>query len=53
MYRYNGEFVKIETLNELNNKKIEVIFEKPLLISPGQSVAFYQNDIVIGGGVCL
>ena len=53
MYRYNGEFVKIETLNELNNKKIQVIFEKPLLISPGQSVAFYQNDIVIGGGVCL
>ncbi len=53
LYRYNGEFVKIEVLNELNNDKIQVIFEKPVLISPGQSVVFYQNDIVIGGGVCL
>lgn len=53
LYRYNGEFVKIEVLNELNNDKIQVIFEKPVLISPGQSVVFYQNDAVIGGGVCL
>lgn len=53
LYRYNGEFVKIEVLNELNNDKIQVIFEKPVLISPGQSIVFYQNDMVIGGGVCL
>lgn len=53
LYRYNGEFVKIEVLNELNNDKIQVIFEKPVLISPGQSVVFYQKDMVIGGGVCL
>lgn len=53
MYRYNGELLVVEILNELNNEKIQVIFDTPVLISSGQSVVFYQNNVVIGGGVCL
>lgn len=53
MYRYNGELVPITDLNEINNDKIQIIFEKPVIISPGQSIVIYSGDVVIGGGICM
>lgn len=52
IYRYNGEEILVEKINK-NGAEIKVIFEKPLLIAPGQSIVFYQNNLLIGGGICL
>ena len=35
-----------------NDGKIKVSFNTPqLAVTPGQSIAFYINDVLIGGGV--
>ena len=48
--RYNSTQVNSEILE--NNGKIKVLFDIPqLAVTPGQSIAFYINDILIGGGV--
>lgn len=40
------------TLIPLDQKRAKVVFEEPQLsITPGQSVVFYDNEIVLGGGV--
>lgn len=52
IYRYNGEEVLITEIKQKNGN-MEVYFEKELMISSGQSVVFYQNNLVIGGGICL
>lgn len=40
------------TIVPLPAKKVRVIFTKPQwAITPGQSVVFYENDVVIGGGI--
>lgn len=39
-------------LRKLNQEEVEVIFKEPVkAITPGQSIVFYKNDIVIGGGI--
>ena len=31
--------------------KLQVILERPAIVTPGQSAVFYENDLVVGGGV--
>lgn len=46
-YRYHGEFVSV-TLTEDG-----VLFQKPVLVAPGQSVVFYDRheEVCFGGGI--
>lgn len=48
--RYKAKEAKA-IIYPLEKEKIKVVFEEPQKsITPGQSVVFYDNDIVIGGG---
>lgn len=48
-YRHPAEDCQIKIIDE---DKIEVTFKKPQrAITPGQSIVFYSNDELIGGGV--
>lgn len=51
--RYNSPPVKATVyLNEKKNNLVKVVFdEKQRAITPGQSVVFYRNDLVLGGGI--
>lgn len=53
--RYHGEqlncrieHVKTSTIAH----EVKIIFEKALLVSPGQSIVLYDGEICLGGGVC-
>lgn len=49
--RYGSKEAPI-TIKPIDNDRVEVVFDTPQrAITPGQSVVFYDNDIVIGGGV--
>lgn len=40
------------TIEPSSNRKIKLVFEQPQwALTPGQSVVFYQNDTLVGGGV--
>ena len=40
------------TIEPLKDNKVKVIFRKPQwALTPGQSVVFYQKDVVLGGGI--
>ncbi|MCK4249816.1 tRNA 2-thiouridine(34) synthase MnmA [candidate division WOR-3 bacterium] len=40
------------TIEPFKNNKVKVTFEKPQwALTPGQSVVFYRDDIVLGGGI--
>ena len=38
-------------INILNNKEAEIIFENNTVVDKGQSIVFYDSDMVLGGGV--
>ena len=48
--RYHGEFLSCKIKN-ISKTKAEVIFQKPILVAPGQSCVIYDKDICLGGGV--
>ena len=51
--RYSAPKVKA-TLIPLDNGNIKVVFAEPQkAITPGQAVVFYDNNIVIGGGIII
>ena len=40
------------TLSPFEDDKAQILFREPqLAVTPGQSVVFYLNDIVLGGGI--
>lgn len=36
---------------EAGENKLQVILERPAIVTPGQSAVFYEKDLVVGGGV--
>lgn len=49
--RYHSELFECKV--ESKKSKAEVIFEKPVLVAPGQSVVIYDRDVCLGGGVVV
>ncbi|MEY2672038.1 MAG: tRNA 2-thiouridine(34) synthase MnmA, partial [Candidatus Parcubacteria bacterium] len=47
--RYHGEFLSCNVSFEENNPKI--IFNSPILVSPGQSIVLYDGNTCLGGGI--
>lgn len=49
--RFNHKGIPAK-IHPVDNGKVKVMFEKPQhSVSPGQSVVFYQDDTVVGGGI--
>jgi tRNA-specific 2-thiouridylase len=48
--RYHGEYLKCK-LNVVENNKVEIIFDKNVLVDKGQSIVVFDGDICLGGGV--
>lgn len=50
--RYHGEYLSCKL--EIKKGHIaEIFFDNPILISPGQSVVVYDEDVCLGGGVVI
>lgn len=50
--RYHGELLPCHIFCG-SQASARVIFKKPVLVAPGQSVVFYDREIVLGGGVVV
>ncbi|KKS73358.1 MAG: tRNA-specific 2-thiouridylase MnmA [Parcubacteria group bacterium GW2011_GWF2_42_7] len=50
--RYHGEFLPCKIICR-SRTSAEVIFNKPVMVAPGQSCVIYDNDICFGGGVVI
>lgn len=50
--RYHGEFLPCKIITD-NDGKASVVFVEPVIVSPGQSIVIYDNDVCIGGGVIV
>ncbi|NVN97439.1 hypothetical protein HXX01_04415 [Candidatus Nomurabacteria bacterium] len=46
--RYHGELLDCK-VNVLDDKKVEIIFDKNVLVDKGQSIVVYDGDICLGG----
>ena len=48
--RYNSSVTSAEIIYD--NNKYEIKFHQPqLAVTPGQSIVFYRDNIVLGGGI--
>ncbi|HEY4503322.1 MAG TPA: tRNA 2-thiouridine(34) synthase MnmA [Candidatus Paceibacterota bacterium] len=50
--RYHGELLDCK-IKIIGKTKVEIIFEKPVLVASGQSVVLYDGDVCLGGGVII
>jgi tRNA-specific 2-thiouridylase len=50
--RYHGELIGCHFM-DIDGDKAEIKLEKPILISPGQSIVVYAKDVCLGGGVVI
>ncbi len=50
--RYHGEFLPC-ALKIVRQDLTTVIFKKPVLVAPGQSIVVYDDDVCLGGGVVV
>lgn len=50
--RYHGELLECSIKIKQNNNT-DVIFTKPILVSSGQSIVIYDNEVCLGGGVVV
>ena len=48
--RYNSSVIKAE-LSQANNQILVQFSEPQTAVTPGQSIVFYEDDIVLGGGI--
>ncbi len=51
--RYHGEFLPCTIKGGGYPSALEVVFENPVLVAPGQSIVIYDKDVVLGGGVVV
>ncbi len=50
--RYHGELLPCR-VKLAGKKSAEVIFDKPTMVAPGQSIVVYDEDVCMGGGVVV
>lgn len=49
--RYHGEYLSCDVSYHQKDKRCFVNFDKPVLISEGQSIVLYDKDVTMGGGI--
>ncbi len=51
--RYHGEFLPCRADIIKKSKTARLIFDKPVLVAPGQSVVLYDGNVCLGGGTVV